>query len=67
MTKRVPVPGKAKRAGGGERPVRVKEWGKSLLSSQNQRQPVVLNGTPPLEGDHIIPGVEDINHRYGNV
>lgn len=48
MTKTVPVPGKAKRAGGGVRPVRVKERGISLLSSQNQRKPVVLNGNPPL-------------------
>ena len=48
MTKTVPVPGKAKRVGEGGRPMRVKEWGISLLSSQNQRQPVVLDGVSPL-------------------
>lgn len=37
MTKRVSVPGKAKRVGDGERPVRVKEQRKSLSSSQDKR------------------------------
>ncbi|MCI8528478.1 MAG: hypothetical protein HFH82_04875 [Lachnospiraceae bacterium] len=42
MTKRVAVPGKQQRAGGGVRPVQVGGWGRSLLSSRSQRKGISL-------------------------
>lgn len=50
MTKRVSAAQKAKRAGDGERPVRVGWQGKSLPSSQGERKQVVSDAVPALWG-----------------